>query len=170
MLQYLVILLDDIATSYCYFENSKTKSQLMSIENLRAGILFGMKENLMINIVYPNYDLPQGYSDVIDTIDHCNIMPVAREDADVIVINNWKEMADCSFRVRKNYVLRISKLDLFEKRVLIKELLGKVARLNVVITDIESFSNADFDTYKTCLDEWSHELVRLCALGSSPPI
>ena len=51
MLQYLIILLDDTSTSYCHYENNKTKRQLISIEDLKAGIYYAMKENLMIQFV-----------------------------------------------------------------------------------------------------------------------
>lgn len=34
-----------------------------------------MKENLMIQFVYPDYELPQAYKDAIESIDHSKIMP-----------------------------------------------------------------------------------------------
>lgn len=168
MLQYLVILLDDTSTSYCHYTNSKKERHLIRVEDLKAGILFGMKENLMIQFVYPDYEIPKEYKDVIETIDHSNIMPIASKDADVIVFNNWKEMLNCTFDNRNTYVLRIGKSDLFAQQTLIKTILKKVARLNVVITDLETFTEADFDTYKTCLQEWSEELEHLYASGDVP--
>lgn len=168
MLQYLVILLDDTSTSYCHYTNSKKEWHLISVENLKAGILFGMKENLMIQFVYPNYEIPKEYKDVIESIDHSNIMPIVSKDADVIVFNEWREMLNCSFDKKKTYVLRICKSDIFSQHSLIKTILGKVARLNVVITDIETFTEADFNTYKTCLQEWSKELEHLYASGDTP--
>ena len=66
MLQYLIILLDDTATSICHYECTKKEQNLIKIDNLKAGIMFGMKENLMIQFVYPDYELPQNYKDLID--------------------------------------------------------------------------------------------------------
>lgn len=175
MLQYLIILLDDTSTSYCHYSNPRTEHRLISLEDLRAGILFGMKENLMIQFVYPDYELPQEYKDVIETIDHSKIRtsPNPSEggetsDADVVVFNDWQETVGYSFDAKKAYVLRICKTDLFAQRALVKSVLGKVARLNVVITDVESFTDADFETYKVCLAEWGDELERLYAAGGSP--
>ena len=76
MLQYLVILLDDTSVSYCHYDNRKSEHRLISLENLKAGILFAMKENLMLQFVYPHYELPQAYKDEIETIDHSKIVPV----------------------------------------------------------------------------------------------
>lgn len=168
MLQYLVILLDDMSTSYCHYQNTKTEHCLISIEDLKAGIFWGMRENLMIQFVYPDYELPQAYKDVIETIDHSKIMPFVGKEADIIVFNNWSEMVNFAFDENNAYVLRICKSDLFAQCQLIKTVLTKVARLNVVITDIESFSDDDFDDYKTCLEEWSEELERLYRKGCSP--
>ena len=81
MLQYLVILLDDTSTSYCHYGVNKTEHRLISLDDLRRGIRFGMVENLMIQFVYPNYTLPQEYLDVIDTIDHSNIAAVGDHTA-----------------------------------------------------------------------------------------
>ncbi|MBQ0087859.1 MAG: CXXX repeat peptide maturase [Prevotellaceae bacterium] len=168
MLQYLVILLDDTSTSYCHYTNCKQERHLISLDDLKSGILFGMKENLMIQFVYPDYEIPQSYKDVIETIDHSKIMPKTGENADITVFNGWCEMVNFPFDVKNVYVLRINKSDLFAQRGFIKTILGKVARLNVVVTDVENFIDADWDAYKDCLEEWSDELKRLYAVGTSP--
>lgn len=167
MLQYLIILLDDTSTSYCHYTNNRAERHIISLDDLRAGIVFGMKENLMIQFIYPNYELPQEYKDIIETIDHSKIMPIADKDADVIVFNEWREMVNYSFDVENTYVLRINKTDIFAQHTLIKSVLGKVARLNVVITDTETFTDADFENYKTCLEEWAEELERLYSSGNA---
>ena len=47
-LQYLVILLDDTSVAYCHANNPLTERNLIPLETLRKAILFGMKQNLMI--------------------------------------------------------------------------------------------------------------------------
>lgn len=167
MLQYLIVLLDDTSTSYCHYTNNRTEHHPISLDDLRAGVLFGMKENLMIQFIYPNYELPQEYKDIIETIDHSNIMPIAGKGADVTVFNDWREMVNYSFDVENTYVLRINKTDIFAQYTLIKSVLGKVARLNVVITDTETFTDAEFEKYKKCLEEWAEELERLYSSGNA---
>lgn len=168
MLQYLIILLDDTSTSFCHYTNKSHEHRLIPLDVLRAGILWGMKENLTIQFVYPDYDIPQEYKDVIETIDHSKIVPTNAGDADVIVINDWREVPNMTFDATKVYVLRICKKDLFEQRNIVKDIFSMVARLNVVITDIETITESDFDIYKECLEEWSLELARLYACGSFP--
>lgn len=153
MLQYLIILLDDTSVSYCHYENPKMERKLISLDNLKAGILFGMKENLMIQFVYPDYELPIEYQQAIETIDHSKIMPSSKaEGADVIVFNSWDCLENSLLKEKTAYVLRTSKQELFENYTLLDKK-ADMYRLNIVITDMDSFTEADFDQYKVILSE-----------------
>ena len=156
MLQYLIILLDDTSVSYCHYENTKTERKLISLEDLKAGILFGMKENLMIQFVYPDYELPDVYKYAIETIDHTKIMPYSKADeADIVIFEQWTELIHSALKGDYAYVIRTDKQSLFENYNLLKGKLVDIARLNIVITDIDSFTEDDFDQYKKVLSELS---------------
>lgn len=64
MIQYLVILLDDTSVSFCHYGKWHKKRRLMPADTLKASILYGMKENLNIQFVYPDYDLPEEYDKI----------------------------------------------------------------------------------------------------------
>ena len=83
MLQYLIILLDDTSTSFCHYQNNKTEKKMMSVDTLRQAIRFAMTENLMIQFVYPDFEIPEEIKNEIDTIDHVNIKPFYDESTDV---------------------------------------------------------------------------------------
>ncbi len=173
MLQYLIILLDGTSTSYCHYDCEKTERKVISLEDLNAGILFGMKENLMIQYVYPSYQLPAEYDEVMERIDHCKIMPADNPnvaEADVVVFNHWKQMQNFVFDADTAYVLRIEKADLFVQKDLVKSVFSKVAKLNVVITDVETFTDADFETYKATLQYWAKDTEKQYVDGKSPQL
>lgn len=176
MLQYLIILLDDTATSFCHYGNSCASRKLISIEDLKAGIFFAMKENLMIQFVYPDFELPQEYKDVINTIDHSVIVSSLCEDsalkdnADVVVIHDWTAIERMNFDTDISYVLRTTKSDLFDKYRFLMPVIGKVSRLNVIITDVESFEDDDFEIYKNVLSYLSVEIEKLYVEGKSPQL
>ena len=176
MLQYLIILLDDTSTSYCHYENDRCERKLMSLDTLKQGIRFGMMENLMIQFVYPDYELPQEYKDTIETIDHSKIVSSLGEDevlvneADVVVYHDWTGMSCGKFNDGKSYVLRTSKDDLFERHLFLKDVLSKVDRLNVVITDIDAFTDEDFEKYKQVLHALSEHIEKLYVDGKSPQL
>lgn len=160
MLTYLVILLDDASTSYCHYEVGKQAHNLISIEDLRQGIVWAMKENLNIQFVYPDYELPEEYLKAIESIDHTKIMPSANcEEADVIVLSGW----DDNVNEGSTCIIHTSREDLAKHLTTAKEWLKKVNRLNIVLTDTEAFKDSDIDNYAVLLDELSDCIADLYA-------
>ena len=170
MLQYLVILLDDTSTSFCHYDVKKKERNLISLDDLRRGIRFGMVENLMIQFVYPDYPLPQEYLEAIDTIDHSNIksLPSLDSDTDIAVIDGWDY--DTSKLNDAVVVLRTSWTQLNENYGKLIDLLAVVQRLNVVITDVERMSDSDREEYKTALEALSKDVEALYVDGKSPQL
>ena len=173
MLQYLIILLDDASTSYCHYESKSPSNHLIELPTLKAGIRFAMKENLMIQFVYPESDLPNDYKEAIETIDHSKIIPSTSlmvDEADIVVFNNWKDAIGFALESSSTYVLRICKVDLFAQVDVIKTLISKVSRLNLVIIDIDSFKDDDFVKYQDVLASFSNEVEKLFKEGKTPQL
>ena len=156
MLKYLVVLLDDTSVSYCHHENQKKERKLITLDDLRAGILFAMKQNLMIQFVYPDYELPQEYKDAIHSIDHANIVPASlTKDADVVVVDGLTDENPEEYQGASAVVFRVQKDELYANYKRLIPFLEKLERLNVVITDVEMFSDDDLQTYQALLSDLS---------------
>lgn len=165
MLQYLIILLDDTSTSFCHYENANQERKLMPLDVLKKGIRFGMMENLMIQFAYPDYELPKEYQEAVESIDHSKIKPYGREDADVLIVNGFQEV-----KADVPVVLRITKQELFARQEEVAMMLTDVPRLNVVLTDVETFTEADFEAYRKVLTLLSSKLEKLYLDGKSPQL
>lgn len=165
MLQYLIILLDDTCAPFCHYENLKTERRLMPIDTLKQGIRFGMMENLMIQFVYPDYELPVEYAEAIESIDHSKIKLVPN-GADVLVLNGVRELENVDVPL----VLRVSKQELLANEERIANMLGKTPRLNIVLTDVETFKDEDFDTYKVVLGRLAEVVKSMYIEGKSPQL
>lgn len=114
MLKYLIIQLCDSATSFCFYESRKAMSaNLISLENLKAGLLWAMKENLIVQFVYPDYALPDEYYDVIDTVDHVDIKS-GDPNVDISVYNGIKELIDGATENSSPKVVRLTKKEFFD--------------------------------------------------------
>ena len=176
MVEYLVILLDDTSVSYCHYLNNKVQHNLIPIDVLKQGIKYAMLENLTIQFVYPEYALPNEYNDVIETIDHCKIVSSAfedkslRDDADVVVFRDWVGLDEYHFISGQSYILRTSKVDFFEKYLLIKNVLEQTDRLNIVFTDVESFCKDDFENYQKILISLSDTIEEMFVHGKFPQL
>ena len=172
MIQYLVIILDDTSTSFCYYSNGKKARRLIPIEMLKAGILYAMKENLNVQFVYPDEPLPKEYDEIIDSVDSIKIKPSKNvDDADIIVFNDIDEAKSfMSFDANATYVLRLKKQMLFDNAESIVEMAEKSLRLNIVLTDVETFTDYDFSAYKNFLSRCSVKLENLYVAGKSPQL
>lgn len=170
MIQYLIIQLDDTSTSYCHYDSKVTRPNLISLDNLRAAIVFGMKDNLMIQYLYPNYELPEEYKTLIESIDHSKIIPstLRKLKGDVVVINGWS--CKCQIESGVAYVLRTSKEELFSLCDEITDAACTADRFNIVLTDIESFDDSDFDKYKDFIEKLSLRIEKLYLNGNYPQI
>ena len=172
MLQYLIIQLCDTSVSFCHYNNDKHNPRLIALDDLKNGIKFAMKQNLMIQFLYPDYELPTQYKDVINSIDHNDIVPstcedtMLRDNADIIVLSEWTAISHYEFRNDSIYVLRTSKKDLFDSYPLLKDILKRVYRLNIVLTDIESFCDSDYSQYNQILSDLADEVSVLFNKGN----
>ena len=114
-----------------------------------------MKRNLMLQFIYPDYELPQEYKDLIESVPHSKIASsnsVEKEKADIVVISDWEDLQNYSFDKTIIYVWRTTKEDFINHYNLVDGILEKVARLNIIITDIETFEDEDFGDYQKVLN------------------
>ena len=171
MMQYLVILLDDTSVSYCHCDNPHKERRLISLDDLRAGILYAMKQNLMIQFVYPDYELPQEYLDLIDTIDHHDIRGryEGASPADVTVFDK-SVLAGETHVSQSVAVLRLTKAELFENAEAIGKILPKMQRLNIVVTDIETITDEELKSYAGVLEEFASVLKDEYLAGRMPQL
>lgn len=149
-MQYLVILLDDTSVAYCHSDNPLKERRLIPLDTLRKAILFGMKQNLMIQYIYPDYDLPEEYNALIESIDHVKI------GRDVRVYNGVPASV-----AGKNVVLRLTIGEFIAGQYDIAALLPQVERLNICLTDIAAFRDEQAEDYKKALETLNAVLVNL---------
>lgn len=167
MLQYLIIQLCDTSTSFCHYNNDRNIPNLISLDNLKAGITFAMKHNLMIQFLYPDYELPNEYLEAIHSIDHNDIVSstcedeLLKENADIIVISDWSAMDLYDFKKDSIYAIRTTKQDFFDRYSFLKRVIHNVYRLNIIFTDIENFTDQDIEKYKTALNVLSAEVANV---------
>ena len=144
MLQYLIILLDETSTSFCHYECPNDKRKLISLAVLQQGIRFGMMENLMIQFVYPNYDLPAEYNEVTDQIKNVQ--------SDIPVV--WRTKKDMLWASEDDIIATLE----------------NVPRLNIVLTDIHFFTNEDFEKYELMLKRLSERIEKMYVEGKTPQL
>lgn len=158
MLKYLIIPLANDAVSFCHYEGRKQSDGLIDINTLKKAIFWAMTENLNVQFLYPDREIPSEYKAIIDTIDHAKIVSSDCEDrlltdeADIVVFNGWNNVDEFKCQAGKSYVIRTSRSELFDNANTIKRLLPELDRLVIVITDIDKFEDTDIEKYESFLD------------------
>lgn len=162
MLTYLVVLLDDSSVSYCHYENGCKERHLIDLDILKHGIIWAMKENLNIQFVYPDYQLPEEYRNTIEMVDHTKIGPIAcGENLDVIVLDDLQVQSQTD----GCYLWRCTLQELIDNKERLVSILSCATRLNVVLTDIIKWKQSEFDSYKDILDDLVDQTVELYQHG-----
>ena len=135
----------------------------MPLDILKRGIVWAMKENLNIQFVYPSYRLPEEYREAVESIDHTKIGPVGcGEDLDVVVVENLSN-TECGTAIP--CIWRCTLDELNQQKNSVKELLGSLSRLNIMLTDIPTWKQTEFDTYKAVLEELTDRIVEVYRQG-----
>ncbi len=168
MLQYLILQLCDTSTSYCHYSNEHTTRRLIPIDVLEKAVLWAMKENLMMQVVRPAYALPQEYEEVLDRMEHTDIVPASSplvDKAEIVVLNQWDELREFHFLHDSSYVIRTNKMAFFEHYRDLVPILPQVERMNVVITDVADFEEKDFGVYQKVLQYLADEVEKIFVNG-----
>lgn len=158
MLKYLIIQLDDSSTSFCHYPNDRSQRKLIPLETLKESIFWSMKENLTLQFLYPDFVLPDEYKDEIAKTFHADIISSSCEDeelrnnADVVVFHSFGSAAGFPFNPNQSYVFRCVLSELYDNVEMIYSILSNVNRINIVITDLLSFSKDDESKYIEFLD------------------
>ena len=170
MLKYLIIQLDNTSTSFCHYAVNRREPHLMPLDTLRKAIRWSMIENVNVQFLYPDYELPAEYAEAIETVDHVKIMPAPApnvDSADILVYDGIDAVDADKLRSDMSIVVRTGKKAFFADYSLLDGILPKVSRLNVVITDITTFTDDDFKAYEAALTHLS-EVVKKEYVANHP--
>lgn len=154
MLKYLIILLDKSSIPFCHYDRKDSDCGLISVDNLKEAIKFGMKENLMIQFVYPDYDLPNEYLSIIDSIDHINIKPFNQAGKDDVCVINISDVGEFIQQIKYGTVVVRGTICEFSRDInLFKKLIYNVGRVNMVLTSLTHIQNREISLYSKFLNE-----------------
>lgn len=159
MLKYLIIPLSDNAVSYCHYDVPNiSHSSFISTELLKRALVWSMKENAVVQFVFPSEKIPDEMDDVIQSVDHAEIVPFDLPDtqrlsqADVVIFRVWDDFGSYNFREKQTYAIRTTLSDLLSHEDDLKRALAKVYRLNLIISNVSELSESLMSKYENLLE------------------
>lgn len=173
MLKYLIVQLDDSSVSFCHYDNDRKNPNLIPLDTLKDAIYWSMKENLTLQFLYPDYEIPEEYKTEIAKTFHADIISSTCEDdelrisADVVVFDSFASINYYPFAKAQSYVFRTTLAELIDNARLLNPILPKVDRINIVLTVVSSFKKEDETRYIECLNALSDKIVNEYKFGHS---
>lgn len=156
MLKYLVILLSDRSLSFCNYKNNEKKA-IISENDLKEAIHFAMKENLMIQFVFPKDEIPVTHKELIESVYHVKIMNFDTAGVnDIGIVESWEDFG--MPMACKTIIVRTSLSDLIGHEKSLIERLSDFSRINVVITDVCEIREDDATSYGKWLKSFAADL------------
>lgn len=151
MFHYLIVLLDDTSTSFCHCDNPYKEHNLMPLDTLREAFQFAWRQNLNIQIVYPDYILPNEYYEIINEVGHTDIVPLEiANTVEIAIVNSTKTAVPVDV---PNIVVRDTFKNIVASYDSIKSMLGCGRNISLVITDVPSVSREELVEYQKLLSK-----------------
>ena len=151
----VVVLLSSYSTAFCVSDNPYKQEFLIPLSTLQKIVEKAKKENLKLEFVFPEQELPDEYLEVINSIEHCKITPATSKSAgDALVLNGWNNL-DASCLENAFCILRTTLAEFYKSVMELEPLLKKAERLNLVFTDADKFCKDDENPYRDALNQLS---------------
>lgn len=133
----------------------------MPFDVLESTMMWGIKNGLNIQILYPRYELPKGYQTLIDNFEHIEIRGLNKaHDADIWVANSLSELGQYEYIVSP-VILHLSISEFLSQYQEIGLILPRVKRLNISFSDVHKFTDCMEMLYESALNHLANTIERL---------
>ncbi len=158
--KYLIVILDQNAPGFCYYETDKfTGKSRMDFETFEKVIKFAKTKQLIINLVKSGDDLDEQYKSALDEIDHIIIEPLNKnnyknDSIKIIDLNDFTDFDELSLLCKDSIItVRIFSYEIAQLKLAVQKLMLSALRINLVIKDIQNLSDEFYHEYGRQLDD-----------------
>lgn len=150
MLTHLLLIIDKGAPSFCYYRHGCRGPELMPLATLKRAIAFAGERGLALTCLLGTAPLPPSYAALLAKVEHAEIVPAVLAEAypEAILVDDGDEVAIKRDAARRQLICRISRERLAEVAAMVEERVGRCARLNVYLLDLDSYTDADIGEYE----------------------
>ena len=151
----VVVLLSSHSAAFCVSDNPYKEGYLIPLSTLQEIVDKAKKENLKLEFVFPEEDLPDEYMEVINSIDHYKITPATSKSAGDAIVLNGRNNHSASCLENAFCILRTTLAEFYNSVKELEPLLKKAERFNIVFTDEDKFCKEDGKPYQEALNQLS---------------
>lgn len=174
-LKYILVLLSKSSVSFCNYNSLENQEGLISLQDLKNTVVFALKNNLKVNFLYPDFDLDKSYEELIEEVEHVKIIPFSQRkkyEKGILVLDSKR--LDSGEKLDKlehaNVILKLQKeyLPVLSSQIL--KLLPKTERINLILMDVETYSEDDYAVYEQQLDKIAKKIVKISGEKDIPEL
>ena len=163
-MNYLIVQLCNSSVSFCNYVSSEGHN-LIPINKLESGLNWAIKNGLNIQILYPDYDLPDLYIELLNKFEHIDIKRlIPGNDSEIIVLKETESL-NIIENIPTPTILQLSLSDFISNIKDIAEFLCKTPRLNICFTDIHYFKDEQEKEYENALKYLADKIETLLKTG-----
>jgi len=154
-IQYILLLLDKSAESFCYYNHHYDNCELMPLDILQKCMDFCKKNNLNASILYGKNRLPAIYTKLLGSFPHIKIKPyypdeIFKED-DIAIIDfkgDYTVFKNIPPNANLNLIIRLKLAEIKSLAVSLEHFDNKFKRLNVIYKDILTASETVLNNFR----------------------
>lgn len=165
-MNYVVILIDGGAPSFCYYERGLKKVEI-SMANLKKAIEYCHKNQLFATVVYPEYKLEQAKQKILDNFEHIRILPLSRVsdimEGDILTIDynpEIEQFKNIPINSYLNLILRLKMSQIRDLEMIYYNFRNRFARISVILTDMETTDEDSMNRYRIDLSKVKDYIFR----------
>jgi len=155
-LEYIIVIADIGAVSFCHYENANFESgvsELMPLETFAGIVNYASENNLILNVLMGRKGLPDEYLQLLGDIDHTKIIPYdlinSFPDAvPVLDLKRWEQQSIERGKQIENIIIRFHGSANYDLRQIIRHLINYTRRINFVIDDMQKLSEENLINYE----------------------
>lgn len=163
MLQHLILILDDSSSSFCCYPHYEGQRRVINLATVRKAVLYAQKHDMSINCLVGGDEIDSEILAALDVIPHNFISSCNRylkDDDDVQVVDlNASSGGYCEAFV-PNVILRFEREALPRLEETVTSYLHRCRRVNLCLTDVEHYTEADFQLYSCILKRLDEYLLK----------
>lgn len=176
-LQNMIIIIDENAPSFCYYDAEKKEGKLIPFEVFEKGIVFAQNHVLGITIIHGSTELPEEYRRLLDSIPHSGIFPYNKdkffEENDIVVMDVSDELCFPNIIINQkitHLILSVPISDVKKLFVFIENNSQLLGRLSVILKGIEVTRETELNEFRLSLNQLQPLLFDLFSKVKFPEI
>lgn len=156
-LQYLIVIMDSTAPSFCYYTGETELSCTMPDETLRKIVYYALTENLTLNLILGEQPLTDTQREILKDVNYMIFRSAATSiEAGQNTVDVFDFESDVWDESRQNseiLILRLDRANLAQLPQWLAEHSLSARRISLTIKNLDTFTEDDIQTYQRVLTE-----------------